>query len=34
MPGRESGEAPDEVEGIQPETGKGFGLEPDDWREE
>ncbi|KAJ7510234.1 hypothetical protein B0H11DRAFT_2183859 [Mycena galericulata] len=31
---KETGEAPDEVEGIQPEAGKGFSREPDDWSEE
>ncbi|KAJ7431957.1 hypothetical protein B0H11DRAFT_2209917 [Mycena galericulata] len=29
-----TGEAPDEVEGSRPETGKGLSQEPDDWSEE
>ncbi|KAJ7506278.1 hypothetical protein B0H11DRAFT_2186321 [Mycena galericulata] len=29
-----TGETPDEVEGIQPEAGKGFSREPDNWSEE
>ncbi|KAJ7461315.1 hypothetical protein B0H11DRAFT_2198738 [Mycena galericulata] len=29
-----AGEAPDEVEGSRPETGKGLSQEPDDWSEE
>ncbi|KAJ7436295.1 hypothetical protein B0H11DRAFT_2207125 [Mycena galericulata] len=29
-----TGEAPNEVEGSRPETGKGLSQEPDDWSEE
>ncbi|KAJ7432848.1 hypothetical protein B0H11DRAFT_2209208 [Mycena galericulata] len=29
-----AGEAPDEVEGSRPESGKGLSQEPDDWSEE